>query len=188
MKRRWPRVILIGSVIGSCIGCDQVTKVVAQQHLAHYEPLCLFGGMVRLSYAENPGAFLGLGAGLPSEIRFWVFGVMVALVLALVTARAIADDTASAVRLVGIAMIVGGGVGNLIDRAIAGVVRDFINMGIGSIRTGIFNMADLAITAGAVVVLCSWRGRGAGPGRPMRCSGGASTPVDRGPDAHSPMA
>jgi signal peptidase II len=65
---------------------------------------------------------------------------------------------------VGLALIVGGGVGNLIDRLNAGVVRDFIDIGIGSIRTGVFNLADLAITVGTVVVVWSWRFLGAGRG------------------------
>ena len=167
--KRWSRVILVGAVIGSCVGCDQVTKVVAHAHLAGRAPLSFLGGIVRLSYAENRGAFLSIGSGLPAGIRFWVFGMMVALVLALIAARAIADRRAGAVSVVGLAMIVGGGVGNLIDRVNAGVVRDFINIGIGSIRTGVFNVADLAITAGAVVVAFTWRvvGKADGPSNPI---------------------
>ena len=166
--RRWSRAILVGAVVGSCIGCDQVTKVAAHQNLADHEALSFLGGMVRLSYVENPGAFLGLGAGLSSGVRVWLLGVMVALLLTLFAAHAIVDRSAGGVHLVGMAMIVGGGVGNLVDRVSAGVVRDFINMGIGSIRTGIFNLADLAITVGTVIVLCSWGGRRSGPGRPTR--------------------
>jgi signal peptidase II len=159
--KRWTRILLIGSVIGSCVGCDQFTKALVQRSLEGHAPISLLGGLLRLSYAENEGAFLGLGAGLPAGVRFWVLGVMVAVAMALVAARAIADHTMGSVHIVGFAMIVGGGVGNLIDRASAGVVRDFINIGVGSIRTGIFNVADLAITIGAVVLLLSTRGRGA---------------------------
>jgi signal peptidase II len=162
------RLLLIASVVGSCIGCDQVTKAVAEQSLAGREPLSLLGGIVRLSYAENPGAFLGLGADLPSGIRFWVLGVTVALVLAWVATHAMADRTAGPARLVGLAMVVGGGAGNLVDRVSAGVVRDFVVLGIDPIRTGVFNLADLAITAGVAVLLCSWRGRGAGGDRRAR--------------------
>ena len=170
--KRWSRVLLVGSVVGSCIGCDQVTKVAAHRSLAGSEPLSFFGDMLRLSYVENGGAFLGLGSDLPPQVRFWLFGVTVVLVLAVVAARTIGHRWAGAVHLIGGAMILGGGIGNLIDRAATGVVRDFINVGIGAMRTGIFNVADLAITTGAVVMLCSWRGPGAGPGsRPTRFSG-----------------
>jgi len=54
--------------------------------------------------------------------------------------------------------------GNLIDRASTGVVRDFVNIGIRSIRTGVFNLADLAIATGAVIVLCSYQRRRDGRG------------------------
>src|SRR5262245_34793030 len=162
--KRWARILLVGSVVGSCVGCDQVTKAVAQLSLASHAPLSVLGGMLRLSYAENRGAFLSIGSDFPAWFRFWVLGVVVGLVLALIAARAIADRSAGVTSAVGLSMIVGGGVGNLIDRLNAGVVRDFINIGIGSIRTGVFNMADLAITAGVVVVLWSRRSDEAGAG------------------------
>lgn len=151
--------MLVGLVAGSCVGCDQVTKAVAHQHLAGQEVFSMLGGTVRLSYVENPGAFLSLGADLPAAVRFWAFGVLVALALAAVTAHLVMGRTTSAAHLVGMAMILGGGLGNLIDRASTGVVRDFLNMGIGPLRTGIFNLADLAITTGFVIVLCSYRVR-----------------------------
>src|SRR5262245_47574748 len=163
---RWSRAMLVGSVVGSCVGCDQVTKVAAQRSLAGSEAVSLFGDMLRLSYVEDSGAFLGIGSDLPPRVRSWLFGVMVALVLAVIAARTVGDRGARVVHLVASAMIVGGGIGNVLDRAATGVVRDFINVGIGSIRTGIFNLADLAITTGAVVLLCSLRGSSARLGRP----------------------
>ena len=119
----------------------------------------MLGGAVRLSYVENPGAFLGLGAGLPTAYRLWLLGVAVALMLAAVAVHVVVSRRAGAAYLVGMAMILGGGIGNLIDRAGTGVVRDFLNLGIGSIRTGVFNLADLAITTGLAIVLYSYQSR-----------------------------
>jgi len=161
---RWPRAILIGSVIGSCIGCDQVTKVAAYESLAGRESVSFCGGAVRLSYVENPGGFLGFGADLPAQLRLWMFGVVTAFTLAL-AAHAVSDRRAGFLHAVGVAMIVGGAIGNFVDRASAGVVRDFLNVGIGPVRTGAFNLADLAITAGATAMVLSWR---AGRPRPRR--------------------
>ncbi len=59
-------------------------------------------------------------------------------------------------RLIALSLIVGGGLGNLIDRLLNhGVVVDYISMGVGSLRTGVFNLADAAITVGLVVILVS---------------------------------
>ena len=52
-----------------------------------------------------------------------------------------------------VAAIVGGGIGNLVDRVQLGAVRDFLNVGIGSLRTGIFNLADMAITFGGIALI-----------------------------------
>ena len=164
--RRWQRVTLVGAVVASCIGCDQVSKGAAQEHLVGHEPLWFLGGMVRLTYVENPGGFLSLGAELPPQVRFWVFGVATALMLALLSAIVVSDQSNPPVFLLGIAMILGGGIGNLLDRLGSGVVRDFVNVGIGPIRTGVFNVADLAIMAGAAIVACLWGGRQRGPTRP----------------------
>ena len=62
-------------------------------------------------------------------------------------------------------MIVAGGVSNWIDRVMRGSVPDFINLGIGPVRTGIFNVADVAITLGAVVLLLAEFRRGRNPPR-----------------------
>lgn len=153
---RYPsRSLIVGVVLGSCVGCDQVTKVVAQARLAGHDSVSLLGDTVRLSYVENPGAFLGLGSGLSGSVRFWIFGVLVALVLVTLGVRGVTSRAASPARLASIALLIGGGVGNLIDRASLGTVRDFLNIGVGPIRTGIFNVADVAITVGAAAIVFS---------------------------------
>jgi hypothetical protein len=62
-------------------------------------------------------------------------------------------------QIVGLSLICGGGIGNLIDRWAYGYARDFLNVGIGSVRTGIFNVADVALMAGCLVVLLAKRRR-----------------------------
>lgn len=147
------KLAMIGIVMGSCVGCDQMTKVIARQQLQGQDAISLLGGMLRLTYVENPGALLGLGSGLSAQARFWILGVAVTVGLFLLGAFAIGDRTVRGAQLLPIAMIIGGGTGNLIDRAIHGVVRDFLNLGIGDVRTGIFNVADMAVTFGVVMLL-----------------------------------
>ncbi|MEZ4639561.1 MAG: signal peptidase II [Caldilineaceae bacterium] len=148
--RKRQRIAILLIVMLVSVGCDQATKSVAQNTLAGSEPFIFLNGMVRLQYAENPGAFLSLGAGLPNDVQHWIFVVLVALILVGVFVFMLRSSMQMHVlALVGLALFVGGGLGNLIDRLMNdGRVVDFMNVGIGPVRTGIFNVADMALMAG----------------------------------------
>src|SRR5262245_14684422 len=142
-------VLLIA--IGATIGCDRVTKHVAATTLSDGPGRSFLADTVRLEYAENTGAFLSLGADWPHPVRTVVFGVGNALLLALfVVAMRRGWPTQT---LLGVALFVGGDVSNLLDRITHGTVIDFMNVGIGPLRTGIFNVADMAIMLGVGIVL-----------------------------------
>lgn len=147
--------------IASFIGCDQVTKNIAKETLATSAPMSFANDIFRLTYAENTGVFLGLGKGLPDGVRFGLFTVMVGVVLLFILVDTLRRPGGDRWRLIAITMILAGGFGNLIDRIINdGVVIDFMNMGLGSLRTGIFNVADVFITSGALLFLALEIGRG----------------------------
>lgn len=157
MVKSLRRAIPLLAIFVCCVSCDQVTKGVATIGLAGRQPISLLGDTIRLSYAENPGGFLSVGADLPARIRTWVFGslALVALVLAMIAIRKLSLDRP---QLAAVSLLAAGGVGNLIDRARFGVVRDFLNVGIGPFRTGVFNVADCAITVASILlVVCSSR-------------------------------
>jgi signal peptidase II len=148
------RRIWILFVILSFIGCDQVTKGIARETLASADPISLAKDTFRFTYAENTGVFLGLGEGLPPSLRFGLFTVIVGVVLILILADTLRRKNDDYGRLFAVTLILAGGFGNLIDRIVnGGVVIDFMNMGIGPLRTGIFNVADVLITTGAAVFL-----------------------------------
>ena len=147
----------------SCAGCDQAAKAIARGALESSPPVTLLGGAVRLEYMENAGAFLSLGANLPPTARFLVGVVFVAAALAALLVFTLHGTGLSPRQKTGMMLILGGGLGNLIDRlANAGQVIDFVSLGIGPLRTGIFNLADVAITAGVLLVFLSF-GREADP-------------------------
>jgi len=133
------------------IACDRVTKHVAMTTLAGTPGHSYFGDTVRLSYAENTGGFLSLGTSLPDGVRTFLFtGVTGVLLIAMgVIAFRRQWDRWSALGLV---LFVSGGASNWIDRALHGRVADFLNVGIGSFRTGIFNVADVALMGGALLL------------------------------------
>ena len=145
------RALLIASVLSSCVGCDQITKIIARQNLANSDPVVFFDNIFRLQYAENPGAFLSLGAGSPESTRFWVFTLIVGVFLAGVLAYLLVSPNISKAKIISLSLLLGGGIGNLIDRIFnGGRVIDFMNVGIGSLRSGVFNVADIAISIGVV--------------------------------------
>lgn len=153
------------SIVLLMIVVDQVTKALARAWLAPHPPILfgeelVAGGLARLTYFENPGAFLGLGADLPAPLRFWIFTVVALLLLTGLVIYAWRDSArTSTSMLVGISLLVAGGVGNLIDRIVNdGHVVDFMFVGVGWLRTGVFNVADMALTAGVIIaVLASLR-------------------------------
>jgi signal peptidase II len=136
-----------------CVALDQALKALAQQQLRNEPPILLFGGIVELWYGRNPGAFLGLGAELPAWARFWLFTILVGIGLAVVLIVAIASPHLTRSLALGVALTVGGGLGNFIDRLrFDGAVIDYIRIGIGRLRTGVFNLADVALIIGLVLI------------------------------------
>jgi signal peptidase II len=147
------RLALILLVLLSTVGCDQATKVVAQAHLPELGTLSFFGDIFLLHYAENKGAFLGLGSTLPDAVRGGLFMVATGLLLGALLIWLFRSRRMGRWNTFAVALLCGGGIGNLIDRILRdGIVVDFLNLGIGSLRTGIFNVADMAITAGIVML------------------------------------
>lgn len=152
------RLLLILTILFSCVGCDQATKSVAKAYLSETHAVVLLGDTVRLQVAKNYGAFLSLGSSIGEASRGMFMSVVVGLVLASLLAYLFVTKPENMVVGVAIALIVGGGVGNLIDRLrYGGYVIDFLNVGIGSLRTGIFNVADMAIMLGVFLWLFSDR-------------------------------
>jgi signal peptidase II len=140
------------------IGCDRVTKHAAATLLADAPARSLLGGTVYLTYAENSGGFLSVGAGLRIEQRLAIFLIATAVLLLGLTAVAVRGRW-QGVQLLGAALIVAGGASNWIDRLATGSVIDFLNVGIGPVRTGIFNVADVAIMGGIGLLLFAGLGR-----------------------------
>jgi signal peptidase II len=148
------RTLLILLIVISCVGCDQATKLLAKSYLPSSSALSFIGDTVRLQYTENKGAFLSLGASLPEKWRSIIFIGGVAAFLAVVLGYLLQASNIHALTFLAFSLILGGGLSNLLDRlAYSGHVIDFINIGIGSLRTGIFNAADVAIMAGALLLV-----------------------------------
>jgi signal peptidase II len=152
MRRR--HVLVFVAVLLFSAGCDQATKQLAIDRLAGAAPISLAGDAVRFELAANPGGFLSLGARLPEAARRVVFVVAVPAALLVVCGLALRSRSLSALAAAGLGLVAGGGIGNWLDRVLdAGVVTDFVSVGVGGLRTGIFNVADVAVMAGVALLL-----------------------------------
>jgi signal peptidase II len=152
--RSIPRFIVVMLTLCCCVGCDQVSKSAARSLLHNGVTESLFADSLRLQLMENPGSFLSMGASLPQHLRFTLFTAAVAVLLIGLVCASLFARRLSTGRFVALALVAGGGLSNLIDRLIYdGRVTDFLNVGIGTLRTGIFNFADTAILAGALLLI-----------------------------------
>jgi signal peptidase II len=146
------RLLLIFAILVSCVGCDQASKSVAKAYLSETQTIVLLGDTVRLQLAKNYGAFLSLGSSVGEASRGILLSVIVGAVLSALLAYLFISKPENPIVGVSVALIVGGGVSNLIDRLrYGGYVVDFLNVGIGPVRTGIFNVADMVIMVGVVL-------------------------------------
>jgi signal peptidase II len=171
--RSIPRFIVVMLTLCCCVGCDQVSKSAARSLLHTGVTESLFADSLRLQLVENPGSFLSMGAALPEHLRFTLFTAAVGMLLIGLVCMSLFARRLSTTRFVALALVAGGGLSNLIDRLVYdGRVTDFLNVGIGSLRTGIFNFADMAILAGALLLIV----RGSAPSPPASVQPPGSAP------------
>lgn len=148
------RSLLILLLLFLCVGCDQLTKDVAQEYFAVAPPQSWFYDTVRLEYAENNGGFLSLGADLSDEVRIVLFRILPVFWLLILALYLVSASMLSVLQTVAWSLVLSGGVGNVLDRMLYdGRVVDFLNLGIGSLRTGIFNVADVCVTLGVFLLV-----------------------------------
>ena len=142
-------------LLATTIALDQFTKMLARDYFRSSPPVHFLGDIVTLLHSENPGAFLSLGAGMGESMRFWVFTVGVALFLLGAVVYLLRSKTLDRGSLIALSLMIGGGIGNLVDRALQGSVTDFMHLGLGPFQTGVFNVADMAISGGTLFLLFS---------------------------------
>jgi signal peptidase II len=146
------KLIVSSLIVVISVVVDQAVKLLAAQTLRGRPGLSYLGDTLRFEYAENSGAFLSLGANLDQNTRtlFFILGVVVIIGMCLVWLFRSAHTWMA---IIALSAVISGGIGNLIDRVWRGSVIDFIYVGFGPLHTGVFNVADMAITGGLLVML-----------------------------------
>lgn len=138
-------IYILPIVLAGLLG-DQLTKIIAKKYLESGSNLSFLFNTVQFQYIENHGGFLGYLNIIPESFRFYLLTIGVGLLLVVSTYLLVISNNISSSQVLLISCIVAGGMGNLLDRLINnGGVIDFVSIGIGSFRTGIFNFADVLI-------------------------------------------
>ncbi|MEI8271709.1 MAG: signal peptidase II [Paludibacter sp.] len=150
---RKKQIILVVIVLLVNFLLDRVTKMLAVNYLQGKETLSYFYDTIVLHYTENTGAFLSLGAGWPDWLKY-ILLLAIPIVLCLYGLYYCAFKLTDKRLVIAFVTVIGGGLGNLVDRLIYDFhVVDFLNFGIGSLRTGILNVADMSVTFAVIYLL-----------------------------------
>jgi len=142
------RIAALLAIAGGVLALDQWTKRLATLHLAGRPSLEVLGDFVRLTYALNSGVAFSLGAD--TRFPFWLFSIAAAVVILWLLARGKITRTGQQLAL---ALILGGALGNLVDRLRFGHVVDFLDLHAAGWHWPAFNVADSAITIGAALLI-----------------------------------
>ncbi|MEW7290500.1 signal peptidase II [Aquimarina sp. 2304DJ70-9] len=149
------RIIFILSLVFLNISCDQISKSVIRKTIAPNERIEVLKDSFVLTKVENTGAAYSLGSNLTPIVKIFLLQILPVLILLILLRLILIKINYSKTTIIGLTFIVGGGIGNLFDRIVYGSVTDFLILDLGIIRTEIFNMADVSIMFGSILVLLS---------------------------------
>ena len=156
MLNKRKRNSLITTIVFLSIALDQISKIWVRKNFESYVENSIIGDVIILIKVENTGAFLGMGSELPEKLRVLLLIVLPIIVLIGISAYTYIDKALDKMSIIGFSLIIGGGVGNIFDRIVYGSVTDFFYLDFwGIFQTGIFNIADLSVTTGMILILIS---------------------------------
>jgi signal peptidase II len=144
-------IFILGAI--AVIVLDQITKDIVSEKLFMYGSHKVIDGFFNLVYVMNPGAAFGFLAGAPEIFRYLFFISVTVLAILLIIYYIIKSKQETLLIVISFALIFGGAVGNLIDRIRFGAVVDFFDFYIGTWHWPAFNVADSAISVGAVLMI-----------------------------------
>ncbi|PIB23879.1 signal peptidase II [Maribacter sp. 4U21] len=135
------------------IGCDQISKEAVRNNVRSKDYIELIDDHFILTNIENKGAMLGFGENFPPLVKKILLQGLPLVVLIILLYRTLIKTDLNILLIVAFAFVIGGGIGNLIDRIYYGSVTDFFQIRLGVLKTGIFNMADVSVTFGVLLLL-----------------------------------
>jgi signal peptidase II len=156
MLNKKSRYLLITMLVLLSIAFDQISKIWVRNNFESYSEKSIIGDVFTLIKVENTGAFLGMGSELSEIPRILLLIILPVIVLISITLYTYIDKSLDKLSIIGFSLIIGGGIANIFDRIVFGSVTDFLYINLGGIfKTGIFNIADLSVTTGMIIILIS---------------------------------
>lgn len=144
-------IFLLGAAV--VVALDQITKSAITSRFALYEVFSVIPGFFNLVYVMNPGAAFGFLADASETFRYVFFTGITIVATGLIIFYLIKSNPRNLLLSVSLTLIFGGAAGNLIDRLRFGAVVDFLDVYIGGAHWPAFNVADSAITVGAILMI-----------------------------------
>ena len=135
------------------IGCDQISKKIVRKNVDDQDYIHVIENHFILTKVENTGAMLGFGQNLSPVPKIIFLQAIPVIVLLILLFRILRKSDMNQGMILAFAFVIGGGIGNLIDRIAHGSVTDFLQIKLGFLKTGIFNMADASVTLGVLLLL-----------------------------------
>jgi len=148
------RTLFIIVLIAINIALDQISKFWIRANVEKFSESSIIGDIFTLHNVENKGAFLGMGSELNDTLRIILLLVLPIIVLGGVLYHILKEKEMDKFSLVAFCCIIGGGLANVYDRIVYGSVTDFLHIDFGgSLRTGIFNIADVSVSTGMIMII-----------------------------------
>jgi len=149
------RIIIIFTLVFFNVGCDQLSKKIVREKITENERIAVIKNNLILTNVENTGAAYSLGSDLSPLAKRILLQLIPALVLIVMFCLILFKTEYSKEMILGFCFIIGGGIGNIFDRIVYGSVTDFLYIDLGFFNTEIFNMADVSIVVGALIIIVS---------------------------------
>ncbi len=134
------------------VSCDRISKSIVRVNIPENATTNYFNNHLIITRVENPGAFLSVGAAFSQNTRLIIFTLLPVLALCMALVYAFKSQQSNKLNLFAISCIIGGGIGNVFDRIVYGTVTDFLYLDFSIFHTGIFNLADVSLTLGVLLL------------------------------------
>lgn len=135
------------------IGCDQISKNIVRDKMSYDQEIDLLNKHLIITRVENTGAFLSLWNSLSGTLRLITLLLLPLAAIIFGLIYLFRKSNLPLPVLIGLCCVTGGGIGNLYDRFMHGSVTDFLYMNLVIFHTGVFNLADVSITTGIIIIL-----------------------------------
>jgi len=147
------RIAIILSLVFLNVSCDQLSKKIVRNKIETNERIQVIQDNLILTKVENSGAAYSFGSNWNPMMKRVLLQVIPAIVLLVLLILTLTKTEYPKIVIVGFSFVIGGGMGNVFDRIAYGSVTDFMFIDLGFFATEIFNMADVSIVVGALIVL-----------------------------------